>query len=460
MKDKLEGPVKPTFGRVWRKVSGHGNRHSSVLGTISEEVQRPGHLDELDHPHGRVNASVVNGSGLHSSSPTSLGLGSMNKRIDGEIHPGRKVEFSPKLPTVSTSEASIWDPEEEEFHRWPEANQITHREKNTRKAHSTHFESMRDRRTSSNRLEGRTYRGSITSRHQNSLIDLETHISREPSGPSKTYRRTSTLRYRNIQTNSDIHTSGVQTTDDQYPEPSTYDQATIEQLVNMEYGNPDSEDLHDRRVSQYIIPHSVLPSHLPIQHMHLLNERSYNTSGILACPRLCDTVATVLFETHPKCLNHFLDPAVSTFEWERLDSFGHSAVIRRVGYKVLVGTYKNHGFMLLFRDYVKSVIDFTGKWTEVYAAVSSGTIPCNIEGPDWENYTPTSPQLDPRDPKTMLAFSRRLARQLIRDRCWDYYPPSGERVVWNADGIISRGKMQSRTDMERTERDSTVPEGD
>lgn len=59
-------------------------------------------------------------------------------------------------------------------------------------------------------------------------------------------------------------------------------------------------------------------------------------------PRLCDAIATVLFETSSKCLDAFLDPTVKVFEW-RHEYSGSSrrlcVVIRREGNEVIVSLY-------------------------------------------------------------------------------------------------------------------------
>lgn len=121
----------------------------------------------------------------------------------------------------------------------------------------------------------------------------------------------------------------------------------IEELQDPLKSNPFAADRHDELMQMFFRDeHHALPADYPVRRMHLLDSDSYvnSTDAVIeyARPRLCDAVATVLFETGPKCLDDFMNPAVKTFEWRHsyhLSSrfTGHlSVVIRREGNKVLV----------------------------------------------------------------------------------------------------------------------------
>ena len=87
--------------------------------------------------------------------------------------------------------------------------------------------------------------------------------------------------------------------------------------VNIEYDVPDGEDLHDVLIRQIIVnKHPLLASPGPTGHMHTLDWKTfYRPDEEIAdqfiltytCPRLCDAVATVMFESDPAALDAFLD---------------------------------------------------------------------------------------------------------------------------------------------------------
>ena len=116
----------------------------------------------------------------------------------------------------------------------------------------------------------------------------------------------------------------------------------IAELKDQSCGDPFAVDLHDEVIAQFIIKRSpLLPVDFPLRHMHFLDWKAYRASDDQvvqwAGPRLCDAVATVLFETNPKCLEDFLNPKVKVFEWRR---HLHDVVIRRSGNEVIVSFCK------------------------------------------------------------------------------------------------------------------------
>lgn len=118
----------------------------------------------------------------------------------------------------------------------------------------------------------------------------------------------------------------------------------IEELCDPAWSNPTEPDLHDQVMQQFVISnYKILPGDYPVRHMHVLAYLRYRESSDTvvqtAMPRLCDGVATVLFETSPQCLDDFLDPKVKLFEWgcyASQSSSSSSVVIRREGNEVIV----------------------------------------------------------------------------------------------------------------------------
>jgi hypothetical protein len=107
------------------------------------------------------------------------------------------------------------------------------------------------------------------------------------------------------------------------------------------WSNPTAEDMHDRMMQQFYVSHySDLPAEYPERHMHVLDRDAYIDSKdqvvAYAKPRLCDAVATVLWETGEECLDAFLDVRVAVFEWRRKCKKGMRAgkMIRREGNRV------------------------------------------------------------------------------------------------------------------------------
>ncbi|KAF2263697.1 hypothetical protein CC78DRAFT_544650 [Lojkania enalia] len=237
-------------------------------------------------------------------------------------------------------------------------------------------------------------------------------------------------------------------------EDSKDERATIEELRDPNWSDHLGADLHDNLMKVYFAKCQQLPTELPARYMHVVDYTAYlcSESAVSAHlrPRLADGVATVLFNTSSKCLDSFIDPKVKVFEWRRnvhhLANESLSAVIRRVGNEVLTGTYRNHGFQYLWSHYIKSAIDFTGKWGEVYAATSRGTTPVSLAGPIWDDFTATDGTAteDPTNPKFALFVGRELAVMLLRGGYWDYDWEAGMTVEWEADGRVLQGTMKGR----------------
>lgn len=99
---------------------------------------------------------------------------------------------------------------------------------------------------------------------------------------------------------------------------------TIAELSDPACGKTSRADMHDELMVQHKFfrsQYEALPADLPAAHMHLViwesfaNLRRHDRIVQYVRPRLCDAVATVLFETSPKCLDDFLDGNVRVFEW-------------------------------------------------------------------------------------------------------------------------------------------------
>ncbi|KAH7139409.1 hypothetical protein B0J11DRAFT_516732 [Dendryphion nanum] len=213
-------------------------------------------------------------------------------------------------------------------------------------------------------------------------------------------------------------------------------------------------------------PH--LPSSLPHRYMHTVNVDTYNNPehpdrAFLrhVCPRICDAVATVLFETGEKCLQAFLDPAVQVFEWRRNvlpSNRSSAAVVKRRGHEVAVGTNRTHGFNLFWTLYVKSFIGITGAWTEVCghqggtsalpSTTSKPPAPTSDSAPAFKSaedplFAITSApnnndDHNPMDPKFALYMGRKLGQHLLRWEIWKYFGQANTMVEWEVDGRVTR----------------------
>jgi hypothetical protein len=133
----------------------------------------------------------------------------------------------------------------------------------------------------------------------------------------------------------------------------TWIRDTIRELRDPSWSNPRAEDMHDRMMQQfYVSRYSDLPAEYPERHMHVLDRDAYIDSKdqvvAYAKPRLCDAIATVLWETGEECLDAFLDVGVTVFEWRRECELGMRAgkMIRREGNRVWVSSSNSLSFGL------------------------------------------------------------------------------------------------------------------
>lgn len=220
----------------------------------------------------------------------------------------------------------------------------------------------------------------------------------------------------------------------------------IYDLHDNERGNPQGRDQHDEIMAQFFVPcYLGLASSAPARHMHLIDESYVHSKDLVVrhtLPRLCDAVATVLFRTHSKCLQAFLDTSVQTFEWHRTRQ---CVMIRREGNSVFVGTYLNFACMYIWTDFVRSSISSSGAWTETYAGVSQVMTPISASGVDFDKFesTPNARGILPTDKKYALFLGRDLGRFLLDLRVWEYddwrngHPGLPGRVEWEADGVVT-----------------------
>jgi hypothetical protein len=123
---------------------------------------------------------------------------------------------------------------------------------------------------------------------------------------------------------------------------------TIAELCDPACGNALGSDMHDELMAEHKLfrnEHADLLSELPARYMHLVrwdmyaNSRQHDDIVQYVRPRLCDAIATVLFEANPKCLDDFLNGDVRVFEWRH--EFSQSSrqtcvLVRREGNSVMV----------------------------------------------------------------------------------------------------------------------------
>jgi hypothetical protein len=152
-------------------------------------------------------------------------------------------------------------------------------------------------------------------------------------------------------------------------------------------------DLNDEVMKEFFLDqvrYFPLGAAFTPRHMHVVDLHAYfKTEDSLsqqACPRLCDAVATILSHTCRECLDDFLNPSIKEFLYRReVDSSkgGLILVVRREGNEVICGAYVNFGFMLQWKLYVKSVVNITGQWHEVYATTKLGMMRIDNGIPEW-----------------------------------------------------------------------------
>jgi hypothetical protein len=240
----------------------------------------------------------------------------------------------------------------------------------------------------------------------------------------------------------------------------------VAELSDHECMEPAGEDLHDMimyNVFTDMFPD--LPPFFPTQYMHTVTWGTLEDTDDIplfeyVLPRLCDAVATVLFESSPKALSAFLDPTHKVFEWWRRVSTSYhqpSVVIRREGNKVTVGTFHNHGFRYIWGHYVQSIIAFTGKWTDTYAATGSTSSVMTKEGLDWGSFDEShvdNEDLDPKDPKVALYLGRTLGRWMLKGRVWQDDTKSTDPVEWMVDGKVTTVPRNSQAEPETADPES------
>ncbi|KAF1920859.1 hypothetical protein BDU57DRAFT_544477 [Ampelomyces quisqualis] len=242
----------------------------------------------------------------------------------------------------------------------------------------------------------------------------------------------------------------------------------IEELGNTYYSNP-LGDLNDKVMQSVLGTRTVYfaAAVAAPRSMHVVDLDAYfcTADKLLqyARPRLGDAVATILSHTNAACLSAFLNPLVKEFVFRRKvnnNEGGLILVIRREHNEVICGAYRNLGFKMLWKVYVKSVVGVTGEWCEVFAAGRTGEMVVDKGVPEWgtvrtggevEERTSESVQrkleLSPSkktvkapedvgesDPKLMLYRSRVLATHLLWD-IWSRFDGKYEcRATWTADG--------------------------
>ncbi|KAF2464694.1 uncharacterized protein BDR25DRAFT_318961 [Lindgomyces ingoldianus] len=322
--------------------------------------------------------------------------------------------------------ASVWDADEDEFDRWPVQDQFV----------------ARLLRTPTERGNSNEYAKQLEMSTVNRYLSVYGSFHRQAT----TTQRGSSLGV--------YGSSGDWHEEESTEDPEAYEaQATIMELQDPESGHVIGGDKNDELMSQFFSGrYRSLPPTTPARHMHVVEAQDFIETEdrvvLSVRPRLCDGVATVLFKTSPNCLDAFLNPQVKVFEWRRdvTRPRNHclSGVIRRVGNEVLCR----------WAYYVKSTIDFSGKWSEIYANVGTGTTKRTSTGPALDEFEPSNPPPDgvsPTDPLYTLFAGRDLSRYMLNYEFWDFIECKGMVVEWEVDGIISKGTMKRRTNEGRND---------
>jgi hypothetical protein len=215
----------------------------------------------------------------------------------------------------------------------------------------------------------------------------------------------------------------------------------MHELLDKNCGNSDGLDAHDEVMQQfYQRDCKLLPASNPAGYPHVIGVKAYmnDEDRIVqnARPRLADTVATVLYLTHPKCLADFLDTNVKVFEWCRSKN---CVLIRREGNEVIVGTYRNYGTCYVWTYFVRSRISETGAWKDVYAGASQITMPVTAKCVEFEKGVaePTLQGIDPTDEIYALYMGRVLGGLFLEKEIWGY-PTS--RITWEVDGMVTNAR--------------------
>jgi hypothetical protein len=258
--------------------------------------------------------------------------------------------------------------------------------------------------------------------------------------------------------------------------------ALIDELGNTYYSNPEG-DLNDELMKDVRLgPTRFFPGECADtpRCMHVLSLDGYFNIGneLLrhARPRLCDAVATVLSHTSKECVKAFLNPSIEEFTYRRKvdnNEGGLILIIRRYGNEVICGAYHNLGFKMLWKLYVKSRVNITGKWYEVYATTQPAAMVVNEGSPEWgmiggqqavkdETLEATATEsvqrkldlsqartaksvedADETNVKFVLYQSRVLAMHLLWDVWSRLDQKSRCKATWMADGIESIVRLRS-----------------
>ncbi|KAH8732610.1 hypothetical protein GQ44DRAFT_583240, partial [Phaeosphaeriaceae sp. PMI808] len=254
-------------------------------------------------------------------------------------------------------------------------------------------------------------------------------------------------------------------------------QEDLDGLSNTYHYDPNG-DLNDEVMTQVRAHHNCFfPVKTPDswRSMHVIDLAAYFTASDplvqQARPRLCDAIATALCHTDKNCLRAFLDPAVKEFAYRReLDNSkaGLILVIRRQGNEIICGAYRNLGFKMLWKLYVKSLFDVMGQWHEVYATSKPGEMSIKTGTPEWDNIQTDHEDIDPtlindslrklelsqakecvspedvneKNPQFMLYQSRVLAKYLLWDMWYCYDNRYECRATWEADGEVSSVRLK------------------
>ncbi|EUC49304.1 hypothetical protein COCMIDRAFT_78995, partial [Bipolaris oryzae ATCC 44560] len=172
----------------------------------------------------------------------------------------------------------------------------------------------------------------------------------------------------------------------------------LSKLQNTYHTSP-SGDLCDSIMQTCFLPRSrIFPSSSTSspRTMHVIDLSSYftTTNPLLhaAHPRLCSAIATILSHTNPACITAFLNPRIQEFIYKREvqgRKGGTTLLIRRHHNTIMAGSYRNLGFSLQWRLYVRSRFNALGQWYDEYAAPTCGATPV-VGGGEvmWDVFTP------------------------------------------------------------------------
>ncbi|KAF2116877.1 hypothetical protein BDV96DRAFT_645282 [Lophiotrema nucula] len=184
-----------------------------------------------------------------------------------------------------------------------------------------------------------------------------------------------------------------------------------------------------------------LPSTSPIDHPHIIDASQLTDYTPIANYRLCDGIATTLWNSNQEAFAKFFDEKVKVFEWgnttDKEGAFLASFVVRRVGDEVTAGMYHVSGDVHDWDWHVKQTIDFkTGKWTAKFAAFN-GTTPYKEGEPvAWDAFTAlVLDGKNPVDPAHAQFGGQRVARSWLNNMIWDneWATRRERKMAWQAD---------------------------